>query len=248
MRKTANILGVNVDKITMQEAVEKVKLFLSENKNHSIYTPNAEIIMAAQRDPAIKNILNKADMLTADGAGVILASKILGLDLPAKVSGIDLAKRIFSISPQEKIKFFLFGGKPGVAEEAGEKISEAYPGLEIVGYRNGYFKSEQEKEIIDQINSSGADILLVALGAPKQEMWIHSHKGELKVKVCIGVGGSLDIFAGRVKLAPEFMRRNGLEWLYRLYKEPWRFKRMLDLPRFVLLTLAVKMKFKRVFQ
>lgn len=233
MRKTIEILGVPVDNATMLDAVERVKGFLQEDRAHTVYTPNAEIMMNAYRDASLKKILCEADMLVADGAGVVLASRILGRDLPEKVSGIDLVKNLFSLNTDKKISFFFFGAKPGIAETAAERILGEYTDVDIVGCRNGYFTGGEEKEIINQINASGADILLVALGAPKQEKWIHQHKNELKVKVCIGVGGSLDVFAGKASLAPDFFRRNGLEWLYRLYKEPGRLVRMLDLPRFM---------------
>lgn len=242
MRNTVDILGVPVDKVTMQEALGKVKSFLQEDRAHTIYTPNAEIMMAAQRDPYLKKILGQADLLVADGAGVVLASRILGSDLPEKVAGFDLVKNTLLNAEKNRIKFFLFGGKPGVAEAASENILKSYPGVEIVGYRDGYFSKEEGSGIIKQVNSSDADVLLVALGAPKQEKWIHEHKDKLNVKVCIGVGGTLDVFAGKANLAPEFFRKNGLEWLYRLYKEPWRYKRMLDLPRFILLTLAARLR------
>jgi N-acetylglucosaminyldiphosphoundecaprenol N-acetyl-beta-D-mannosaminyltransferase len=238
MRNTVDILGVPVDNVTMQQAVDKLKTFLAEDNIHAIYTPNAEIMMSAQRDPALKNILVNADLLVADGAGVVLASKILKVNLPEKVSGIDLVKNSFNIKLDKKIKYFFFGSKPGIAELAAAHLIGEYKNIEVVGYRNGYFSSEDNEDIITQVNSSNADILLVALGAPKQEIWIHENKDKLKVKICIGVGGSLDVFAGAVNLAPDFFRRNGLEWLYRLYKEPWRYKRMLDLPRFVILTFA----------
>ncbi|MCX7710249.1 MAG: WecB/TagA/CpsF family glycosyltransferase [Clostridia bacterium] len=241
MRNTVDILGVPVDHVSMSEALEKVKGFLASDRAHTIYTPNAEIMMAAQRDSALMEILRQADLLVADGAGVVLASKILKRSVPEKVSGIDLVRKTFTLKQSKKIRYFLFGGKPGVAEAAAEKVLAQYPDAEIVGCRNGYFKSEDEEAIILQINASKADILLVALGAPKQEKWIHMYKSQLNVKVCMGVGGTLDVLAGQVKLAPEFMRKAGLEWLYRLYKEPWRYKRMLDLPRFTL--LAVKNRF-----
>lgn len=237
-------MGVPVDKLTMEEALQRVKLFLKEDRVHAIYTPNAEIMMAAQRDPHLKEILCQADLLVADGAGVVLASRILGLNLPEKVAGFDLVKNTLLSASEGRIRFFLFGGKPGVAEAAAENILKSYPGVEIAGCRNGYFSEEEEEDIIGHINSSNADILLVALGAPKQEKWIHRHKDKLKVKICIGVGGTLDVFAGKASLAPEFFRKNGLEWLYRLYKEPWRYKRMLDLPRFILLAVGARIKGK----
>jgi N-acetylglucosaminyldiphosphoundecaprenol N-acetyl-beta-D-mannosaminyltransferase len=238
MRDTVEILGVPVDKVNMGQAVEKLEHFLTEDRVHTIYTPNAEIMMAARRDAGLKGILAGADLLVADGAGVVLASKILGLELPEKVSGFDLVKNSMGVRRDRRIRYFLFGGKPHVAEEAGFNMLKEFPGIEIAGCNNGYFTDRDEEEIISRINSSGADVLLVALGAPKQEKWIHTHKNALNVKICIGVGGSLDVFAGISRLAPEFFRRNGLEWLYRLYREPWRYKRMLDLPRFILLAFA----------
>jgi N-acetylglucosaminyldiphosphoundecaprenol N-acetyl-beta-D-mannosaminyltransferase len=235
MRDTVDILDIPIDSVTMGEAVEKVKSFLNENRVHTIYTPNSEIMMAAQRDPYLKQILCEADLLIADGAGVVLASRILGAALPEKVAGFDLVMNIFASENQKPLRFFFFGGKPGIAEAARKNVLKQYDGIEIVGCRNGYFSPDEEPEIIDQINSSCADILLVALGAPKQEKWIYEHKEQLNVKVCIGVGGTFDVLAGKAKLAPQFFRKNGLEWLYRLYKEPWRFRRMPDLPRFMLL-------------
>ena len=241
MRNTVDILGVPVDKVTMEEALDRVCTFLNEEKVYTIYTPNSEIMMAAQRDSELKNILCQSDMVVADGAGVVLASKILGFTLPEKVAGFDLVKNALEIAKDRNITFFLFGGKPGVAEAAGENMIKAYPGVEIKGCRDGYFSEAEENIIIDQINSANADVLLVALGAPKQEKWIHNHKDKLNVKICIGVGGTFDVFAGKAKLAPEFFRKNNLEWLYRLYKEPWRFKRMLDLPRFILLVILKRL-------
>ena len=233
MRKTIEILGIPVDKITMAEAVEKVGTFVMEGGIHTIFTPNAEIMMAAHRDPELASILTKADMLTADGAGVVLASKILGRALPEKVSGFDLVKRIFETYAKDGIRCFIFGSKPGVAEAAAERITSDYPGVVVAGCRNGYYTDKDDVDIVNAINASNADILIVALGAPKQEKWIDSHLDRLNCKVCIGVGGAIDVFSGNTKLAPDFFRRNGLEWLYRLCKEPRRAKRMLDLPRFM---------------
>lgn len=242
MRKTVDIVGIPVDAINMAEAIEKIKQFLNEEKVHTVYTPNAEIIYAAQTDSELKAILVDADLLVADGAGVVLASKILGVNLPEKVSGIDLVRNSFNIKIDRKIKYFFFGSKPGVAETARDSLLRAYKNIEVVGCRNGYFSKENEPEIIEQINSSNADILLVALGAPRQEKWIQEHKAELKTKICIGIGGSLDVYAGVLKPAPEILRRNGFEWAYRLYKEPWRFKRMLNLPKFVMFVVGVRLK------
>jgi N-acetylglucosaminyldiphosphoundecaprenol N-acetyl-beta-D-mannosaminyltransferase len=241
MRNTVDILKVPFDSITMDKAVAQVLSFVSDGRVHTVYTPNAEIVIEAKTNPHLMEVLRKGDLLIADGAGIILASKILGCHLPEKVSGIDLSKRLFTSCANQPLSFFFFGSKPGVAEMAAQKVISQYPGVKIAGCRNGYFNKDEEEGIIKQINDSGADILLAALGAPKQEFWIHQNKNRLKAGVCMGVGGSLDIFAGQLPAAPEVMRRNGLEWLYRLYREPWRYKRMMKLPKFVLTVVGVKL-------
>ena len=248
MRKLVNIAGINIDDITMSQAVERVYEFIASGENHSIYTPNAEIMMEGIASKNLKSILNNADMLVADGAGVVLASKILGRQVAEKVSGFDLVKNLLISSKEHPIKFFLFGGKPGIAETAKANINRDYPGAEVVGIRNGYFKEEEVASIVEQINNSNAEVLLVCLGAPKQEEWIEKNKSQLKVKVSIGVGGTMDVLAGNVKLAPDFFRNNGLEWMYRLYKEPKRFKRMLRLPKFILYIIGIKLGIIKVKQ
>jgi len=245
MRNTVSVLDISVDNVTMEEAVERFKILLSEPRVHTIYTPNAEIMMAAHRDPELKKILTEADMLLPDGAGVVLASKIIGTPLKERVAGFDFTVECFKLSSKMNINYFFLGGKPGVAEEAAAKVKIDNPDIKIVGIRDGYFTSEEEPKIIESINSSKADVLLVGLGAPKQEKWIHKNKDKLNVKVCIGVGGTFDGLSGKAKRAPEFFRNHGLEWLYRLYKEPWRYKRMMDLPRFILLVTFKKLGLKK---
>ena len=239
-----NILGVQVDMVTIPEAADKIVEFLSEDKLHTVYTPNSEIIMEAYRDKAFSKVLNEADLLTADGIGVVYASKYLKKPLRERAAGYDIARLLLQKLNYTDHKLFLFGGKPGVAELAMGNIKKDYPQLNIVGTRNGYFGEEDEDEIIAQINESGADILFVCLGAPRQEKWIYEHKDKLKVKVAMGVGGSIDVFAGTVQRAPEFFCKTGLEWFYRLMKEPWRAKRMTDLPKFAVTVLKEGKKYK----
>lgn len=236
MPEKIDIHGVMIDNVNMDEALDIVLAMLEGKTANKIYTPNAEIVMQANRDPELLNILNSAELLIPDGAGVILASRILRSRLKGKVSGIDLVRRMFSNTEKRPASFFILGGRPGVAEKASINILSDYPKAKIVGFRNGYFEEDEIPEILRQINNSKADVLLVGLGAPKQEKWIHMYAGQLNVKVIIGVGGAIDVFAGNVALAPEFMRKAGFEWLFRLIREPRRYKRMLDLPRFMLLT------------
>ena len=241
MPEKIDIHGVMIDNVTMEEALDKVLSMLEGQTPQKIFTPNSEIIMQATRDPELRDILNSAELIVPDGAGVILASRIMKNELKEKVSGIDLVRQIFANTKKRPASFFILGGKPGVAEKASVNIVYDYPKAKINGYRNGYFDESEVPEIIKQINESRAEILLVGLGAPKQEKWIHRYANELNCKILMGIGGSIDVFAGTAKLAPEFMRRAGLEWLYRLIKEPKRAKRMLDLPRFILLTLKKTM-------
>ncbi len=240
-----NIHGVKIHNVTMQEAVETVLSWIPGTSIHSVYTPNAEIIMQAQRNADLKVILNEAGLLIPDGAGVILGSKILKTPLQEKVSGIDLVKNLFKASAGKNISYFILGGKPGVAEMAAVNILSEYGKVNIKGYAHGYFPAEEEDALIENINKLKPDILLVGFGVPKQEIWIHQNMYRLNCKVCIGLGGSIDVLAGTAALAPEFMRKAGLEWLFRLVREPKRYKRMLDLPRFVLLTWKKRLSGKK---
>lgn len=240
-----NILGVYVDTVTISEAADTIMKFFDEDRLHSVYTPNSEIIMHAYKNPEFAELLNNADLLTADGIGVVYASKILKKPIKERAAGYDIARQVLSKMNYTDHKLFLFGGKPGVAEEAKAKLLQEYSDLNIVGLRNGYFKADEEAEIVEEINNSGADIVFVCLGAPKQEEWIDRHAKELKVRVAMGIGGSLDVFAGRVERAPEIFCKTGMEWFYRLCKEPWRIGRMMELPKFAATVIAKGKRYKQ---
>lgn len=239
-----NILGVEVDKVNIGGAVDEIFKMLSEDRPHAIYTPNSEIIMLAYKDEEFKNILNNADMLTADGIGVVYASKILKNPIEERAAGYDIACGVIDRIAETGHGLYLFGGKPGVAEKAKENIEKKHPFIRVVGTHNGYFDASQVSEIIDDINNSGADILFVCLGAPAQEKWINENMHKLKVRVCMGVGGSIDVIAGVAERAPEKWCNMGLEWLYRLLKQPKRFFRMLALPKFGLTVLIKGKRYK----
>lgn len=240
-----NILGVNVDMVDINGAADIIMEFLDEEGLHTVFTPNSEIIMAAYRDAAFADILNRSDLLTADGIGVVYASKILKKPIKERAAGYDIACTVLDRIKDTGHKLYLFGGKPGVAEDAMTRLLQKYKGLKIVGLRNGYFKPEDEKSIVEDINNSGADIVFVCLGAPLQEKWIDRHRTELKARVAMGIGGSLDVFAGKTERAPEFFCKTGLEWFYRLCKEPWRAKRMMDLPKFGMTVMLKGRKFEQ---
>lgn len=232
-----NILGVNVDMIGIDDAAEKIFSFLNSDSFHSVYTPNSEIIMLAYQDTAFCELLNRSDMLTADGIGVVYASKILKHPISERAAGYDIAVKIAERLPKTTHKLFILGGKPGVADEAKSKLETSYPGIQIVGTQDGYFPDDKLPTVIDNINQSGADLLFVCFGAPRQEKWIDENRDKLNVRVAMGIGGSVDVFAGQVLRAPMFWQKMGLEWFYRLLREPWRFMRMMSLPKFALTVL-----------
>lgn len=234
MPNKVDILGVKVDSLTMKEAVKAVEDYIAAKKNVLIATANAEMIMRATHDEELKNILNSAALVVPDGAGTVWAAHHLGYAMPERVAGYDLAQEIMKNAPSYKHRIFFFGSAPGIAEKAKEKAERLYPGIEIVGVRNGFFTAADEKEIINEIKSSQPDVLLVALGVPKQEKWLAKHLKELKVPVAIGVGGTLDVMAGAVKRAPLWMQKAKLEWLFRGLLQPKRAGRLLALPKFVL--------------
>lgn len=234
------ILGVNVNSLTMAEAVETVKNFIEKGERKLIATANAEMIMRATYDVELKTILNAADLVVPDGAGTVWAAGYLGHPMPERVAGYDLSQELMRLAPSKKYKLYFFGSAPGVADLAKAKAEKWYPGIDIVGTRNGYFSAEDEQSIIADIKAEKPDILLVALGVPKQEKWLYAHLDELNVPVSIGVGGSFDVMAGVMKRAPLWMQKAKLEWLYRGLKQPSRIGRLMALPKFVFKVMGSK--------
>ena len=235
-----DIMGITFDNVTMQQALERAGEILAGDKTCYAVTPNAEIAYEALRDESLRALLNEADLVLPDGAGVVLASKILKTPLQQKVAGVDFADGLLGMLAQNGKSVYLLGSKPGIAELAAQKMLEKHPKLHICGMNDGYFKDEAP--IIEKINAARPDVLFVCLGAPKQELFMKDHLGELHVKLMIGLGGSLDSFAGTVKRAPKWMIRCNLEWLYRLIKEPKRFGRMLRLPKYLFAVLGKRIR------
>ena len=234
------ILGVPVHPYTMNGAVEKIVERVSQKQKTLVVTANAEIIMMGQTDTEYMEILNKAALVLPDGAGTVWAGRKLGYEVPERVAGYDLFLNLMAEAAQKNFKVFFFGAAPGVAEEAKQKCETLYPGISIVGCRNGYFKDVDNNSIVEEINNSGADLLFVALGAPKQEKWLAKYEDTLNPSLLMGIGGSFDVVAGKMERAPKWMQDASLEWLFRLYKQPSRFRRMLVLPKFVIKVLRFK--------
>ncbi len=235
-----DVMGVRFDNVTMDEALEKGKKILSQPEASYIVTPNAEIVYEAMHDEAFCALLNDAAIVLPDGAGVVLGAKLLGTPLKQKVAGIDFAENLLGICEETGKTLYLLGSKPGIGEMAAENMIKKHPRLQICGIADGYFKDEAA--VIEKINAVQPDVLFVCLGAPKQEKFMREHKNELKVSMMIGLGGSLDGFAGTVKRAPKWMIKLQLEWLYRLYKEPWRLGRMMRLPKFLFAVMGQRLR------
>lgn len=227
-----DILGLQFDNVTMEEALAIGEGFLDGDRPAVVVTPNAEIAYDASKNAEFRELLNGADLMLPDGAGVVLAAKLRKTPLKGKVAGIDFARNMLSVFARRGTRLYLLGSKPGVAEQAAEKMKEIAPGLVICGTADGYFKDEAP--VIEAINGAQAQALFVCLGAPKQEKFMLAHRDELPtVRLMAGLGGSLDGFAGNVKRAPAWMIRMNLEWFYRLCKEPRRIGRMMRLPKYV---------------
>lgn len=236
-----HILDVPIHPFTMDDAVLYLAQKIQARKQSFVVTANAEIIMMCQADADYKNILvRSADLVLPDGAGTVWAGRKLGYQVPERVAGFDLFNRLLALAAAEKYKVFFFGAAPGIAEAAKSKAEALYHGVEITGCRDGYFKAADDAAIIKEINDSGAQMLFLALGAPKQEKWLQEHLSELKPLILMGIGGSFDVLAGKAERAPVIMQKYSLEWLFRLYKQPSRFRRMLALPKFVIKVLCSK--------
>lgn len=231
-----NILGVNVNKITMKQAVERAETFF-DGKAHMIFTPNPEIVLECKKDDELKNIINSADMVLPDGIGVVLASGFVKNPVPERVGGFDFLCELLKTDHS----FYFFGGKPGVAEKAMENMIAQ--GVNVVGCHDGYFKDDSD--IIEDIIDKKPDVLVVCLGAPKQEKWIAKNCEKLNVPISIGAGGSLDVLAGVVERAPVICQKLCIEWLYRALKEPKkRLPRIVKLPVFMADVIVNGKKYK----
>ena len=226
-----DVLGVGFDNVTMTEAVDRGMELLHGEGTHYVVTPNPEIVEVCRENPRAMSVVNRAALVLPDGIGIIKGAAMLGTPLKERTPGIEFATHLMEKMAKEGLSLYLLGAKPGVAETAANNLKNKYPGLNIAGFHDGYFKEDQP--VIDQIRESHADCVFVCLGAPKQELWMAKHGEATGAKLLCGLGGSLDIFAGVVERAPRFWSDHGLEWFYRLCKEPKRIGRMMKLPLFL---------------
>ncbi len=235
--KHIRILGLPVSAITYAEWLDLIDQWMQSDQPHHVCTINPEMIMIARQDVNFHNILSRADLTVPDGVGLLWAARRIGQPLPQRVTGSDGVPLIAAHAAERGWRIYLLGAAPGVADQAAAVLRQRHPALQIVGTYGGSPSPDEEDAIVARINAVDADILFVAYGAPDQDKWIARNLPRLNVKMAMGVGGSLDFVAGVIPRAPQSFQRLGLEWLYRLYLQPWRIKRMLRLPRFMLAVL-----------
>lgn len=237
------VLGIPVDAITMADAVAYADaLIRGAAKGNYILAVNPEKVNVLQKDSFLKGMFENAALLLPDGIGIVLAVRLLFRQKIERVTGVDLMENLCRAASEKRYSVFVYGAAEEVNKKAVEKLTEKCPGIKIAGRCNGYLRDKEMEGLINTINNSGTDILFIALGSPKQERWIQQYLPKLNVKVCQGVGGTLDTIAGNVKRAPVFFQRMGLEWFYRLLKEPKRIRRQMVLPVFALKVLGEKIK------
>lgn len=235
-----DVLGVGFDSLTIDEAVKIALEYIEGRSGDYVVTPNPEIVWLCRNSADLKKAVGGAAMVLPDGVGIIYGAKILGTPLKEKLPGADFAEALIAGLSGRGGSVYLFGAKPGVADAAGQRLADQYPGLVIAGTHDGYFQDDEP--IIADINEKKPDFLMVCLGAPKQELWMEKNRGRLDVGLMAGLGGTLDVYAGTVKRAPERWRRLGLEWLYRLVKEPRRIGRMMKLPLFLFAVIGQRIR------
>lgn len=240
--ESTDILGVRVDHATYDDLLACVDSFVASGRPHQIITLNPEMLVAAWYDPPLRVLLNSADLSVADGVGLILAARWLGRAVPERVTGSDGIYRLSAHCARQGYKPFFLGAAPGVAQTVAERLEADYPGLRVAGTYAGSPSAEDEGAIVARVRDAAPDILFVAYGVPAEEMWIARNRERLGVPVMIGVGGAFDFVAGITSRAPAWMRRLGLEWLYRLIREPWRWRRQLALPRFLALVAGQRLR------
>ncbi|HLH63668.1 MAG TPA: WecB/TagA/CpsF family glycosyltransferase [Ktedonobacteraceae bacterium] len=238
------VLGVRVDRLSQQQALDAIERLIALRRASSntlpcrqIITVNTEFVMAAQRNRLFRKAINSAALVIADGIGVVWATHFMGCPTPERITGTDTLVALARRCAKAGYRLYLLGAAPGVAELAAARLQELAPGLEIAGTYAGSPAVSEEDAIIERIQAAGADVVCVAYGAPAQDLWIYRNLERLPAALAMGVGGAFDFLSGRQRRAPLIMQRMGLEWLYRLYREPWRWQRMLAIPRFIVLIL-----------
>ena len=228
--------------MSIDETVNKAVELINSGSIHQHVVLNAAKIVLMEKDKELADIVNSCDLISADGMSIVWASKFLGKKLKERVAGIDLMQKLLETADKNRYRIFLFGAEEEVVKNVSEKIKSKYNNLTVAGYRNGFFKKEEEPEIIKQINKSNSHIVFVGFSSPNKEFFLNRYKDFLKVPFCMGVGGSFDVFAGKYKRAPRWMQRAGLEWFYRYIQEPGRLWKRYTINNFLFLITVLRYK------
>ncbi len=238
-----NIMGVPVDALSMAETVDKIIEHIERGDQTQHMAINPAKVVRMMEDPEVRRTVRRCEVISADGIGFVWASRFLGKPLPERVTGIELMDRLMAQAAQRGLKPYFLGAKEEIVTAAVKHYQNKHPDLSFAGFRNGYFKQEDEQGIADGIRESGADMLFVAISSPKKEQFLGAWRDQMQVPYCMGVGGSFDVIAGKVDRAPEWMQKRGLEWSYRWIQEPRRMLRrnMVDTPKFLVLALTYRL-------
>ena len=237
MKETVDILGIKFENIRKSDAEKRITDALERRNYMSIFTPNPDIVLGTYGSAELTKLINSAELTVPDGIGIILASRLLGAPLPERIAGIDLGEFILKQADYRGLRIFLLGGKQGVAQRAEKKITEKYPHLTVCGTHHGYFDKDgmENERIVEKIRILSPDVLFVCFGFPEQERWIESnHSAIPSLKICAGLGGSIDVWAGDTRRAPKAIQSIGAEWLWRMVLQPKRAKNILRIPEFLL--------------
>ncbi|BBH23887.1 acetylglucosaminyldiphosphoundecaprenol acetyl-beta-D-mannosaminyltransferase [Paenibacillus baekrokdamisoli] len=237
---TVSIYGIRFSKLNMTDTVQYLINRVERREPTQVITGNPIMVMAALEQPNFHRVMCDAELVVPDGTGVVWAAKHIGQPVTERVAGYDLLHRLMQIGEQRSWRVFLLGTTQAIIEQTAIKLQEQYPGVTIVGYRNGYFGPDQDEEVVQYIRASESDLLFVARSVDTQEPWISKYKEAFGVPVIMGVGGSFDVISGNLKRAPKIFQKMRMEWLYRLLQQPSRYKRMFALPKFVVKVMRDK--------
>ena len=235
--ESRSILGIKISAVDTATTLATIEEFIRSGRPHMVVTADSSAVVLARKDRELREIINSADLVTPDSVGILWAARRFGTPLPERVSGVDVVESLCDRAARSGYRVFLLGAAPGVAEAAAEKLQQKYPGLTVAGTHHGFFRPEDSASVVRKIRESKPDILFVGMGIPLQEKWLYRHLDELRVPVSMGVGGTFDVVSGKVKRAPKWLQRHGLEWIFRLANNPRKIRKCLTLPVFVLMVL-----------
>ncbi len=240
--------GLNLDIITLEDTLERISKFIEDREGVQHVVVNVAKLVYAQKDIQLREIINACPLINVDGAGVILGAKFLGINIPERVAGIDLMDKLIEYSAEKGYRPYFFGAQEEIVKNVVGIYKEKYPQLDIAGHRNGYYREDEEETLIENIKNSKADILFVAMGSPQKEIFLSKYSKAMDVPFTMGVGGSFDVIAGKVKRAPEWTQKIHCEWLYRLIQEPKRMWKRYLITNSIFLGMILKELFLKSFK